>query len=250
MDAVRYERSAAGPEASPASARRTRWAIAAGLSFLVVATIGGVLVASAGPGTVVAGSTRRARLLEAVVLRSVILEQNLGAPAPPGVTGGTWALRGIALRGPVTSPRLAVPARSWVRPDGRIALLGPAQAERIVREQSTEVGEVASGELRTELLGQLRSIVAGERRSASALSSPGGARVVRWFSATLDGSHATVDGYIDTWDERDAVTGRPGSLTETRSIVVGEIEVLANLVRSHAVWRVGTLAQKPYQQAT
>jgi len=230
-----------------------RRAAAGALAALVAATVVGVVLGSDGQGAPVARDAPVARALEAVVVRALALEQNLGAPAPPGVADPAWALRGVASVGPAGSPHLARPGRPWVRPDGTVAFLGAAQAASILAAQTRELRALSAGGLRSELLGELRSIVSGERHSTATLSSPGGARPVRWFSVTVDGARATVDGYVDTWDERTTVRrSRAGAGTWVASshVEVAEVEALATLERSGGVWRVDSLAQKPYQQAT
>ncbi|MDA8292466.1 MAG: hypothetical protein M0Z33_12425, partial [Actinomycetota bacterium] len=165
----------------------------------------------------------------------------------------SWALAGVGARGPVAHLRLARPGRAWVRPDGAVAYLDGAEAAAILASQSREVRAVASGALRAELLRELAAIVAGERRSSAGLSSPGGARPVRWLSVTRAGGTATVDGYVATWVEQTSVRRLPGPgerHVASESVSYAEVEALASLASSGGTWRVVSLAEKPYQQAT
>lgn len=246
---MRYER--ASPAGGGRATSGVRRAIAAAVALLVAATVAGVVVGSRGGGTGVPPQSGRARALEREVVRVMTLEENLGAPAPPGLTSRRWALEGDAMRGTPSSPALVRPGRAWVRPDGSVALLGAGEAAAILRSQSSEVRAVTAGALRAELLGELAGLVAGERRPGGPLSSPGGARAVTWLSVTLDGGRATADGYVDTWDARTTVRALPGGgHAATTAVVFAEVEAVAGLVRSAAGWRVDSLAEKPYQQAT
>lgn len=259
---MRYERSSGGASSTEQRGDwRTRRLVAAavGVVFLGAGAVAGV-VASGGSSGSVPVASRRAQALERVVFETVVLEDDLGAPAPPGTGAADWALRSIPVARsgarPGGSPGgrdasvLLAPAYPWVGGDGRVELLATSAARALVATQSADVAEVTAGELAGQLGGQLASIVAHEQHSDASLSAPGGARLVEWYSVVVHGGRATVDGVVDNWEELVTVTGSGAHRRLVASLRSAELEVLASLHSVGARWKVASLAEKPYQQAT
>jgi hypothetical protein len=223
----------------------------------VLAVTVGLLAAGAIAGFVASGSNatdpvsaHTAHGLEAVVVETVVLESDLGAPTPPAFTSTSWALRSLARAARGSAGPLTVADYRWVGTDGTVHLLDAPAASAILSSQRSDISSVATGRFATSLDAQLASIVRGEQRSDASLSGPGGARVVQWYSVTRHGASATVDGVLEAWDERLAVTGAPGRRHVVPSMQFGEIEALATFTRTASGWRVSALDEKPYQQAT
>jgi hypothetical protein len=245
---VRYERSSQGVESSP-RARPTRRLVVAGSAVVLAgAALGGLLVSASPSGSrPVASATSHG--LENVVLEALVVQDDLGAPTPPGVTGASWALHSLPARPRGVISSFAIPTYQWVR-SGAVQLLDRKSGAALLAADRRDVALVAAGSLRSQFDSQLASIVQGEERSSASLSAPGGARLVRWYSVAVHGDRATVDGMLENWDEQVTVTGSAGHRRLRSSIQWSEIEALASLQRTSAGWRVTSLDEKPFQQAT
>lgn len=185
-------------------------------------------------------------------LEANVLEENLGAPAPPGTTGATWALRADRIdradRG--RTAHLALAEHGWIGRSGTVALLSRRQAAGIVSGQSEDVRLVFGGTERRQQLEELSVLVSGEERSAQGLVSPGGASILRWYSVTVTGAIAHADAVVSQWVQHDSVVGPPGRERVASSIVADEVDAKATLERTGGRWRVVSLSLSPWQQPT
>jgi hypothetical protein len=214
--------------------------VAAGALALVLA-LGSSAAAPSDPGQVSA--------VERVVVEVGNLAADVGAPAPAGSAVASWALVGDPL-GRGQPLHLARAEHPWVGANGSIRLLSAAEAAALRRAQDALIGAVATGEERAQLTAQLVSIVAGEQRSAAALSSPGGVRPERWYSVDVTGTSASADVLLDEWQQHDQLAATGAGKRLQASVATGKVEAKATLRRSGGTWRVATLVFTPWQQPT
>ena len=243
---MRYERRGMDVASRAPRSRRQR-RIVSGVAAVVVVVAGvffGVNV-SKGPHRVV--------LIPGIAkpyLEANILIQNLGSPAPVGVTSTSWSIHGDELLDATSAPRLAAPERHWMTPTGTLIPLTSREAAAITSSQRELADSIMTGHLLHTTMQQLTQLVTGERRARPKISSPGGGSVLTWYSITPTGNTATVDATVEIWEQVDELVATPSGLRITSSINQAEIEGKATLVRAHGTWKVATLDQQPYQQAT
>lgn len=243
---MRYERS--GPESGssvPWSRQRRR-------VFMVVAAVvialGGVLA-----GVVISNGSKKVVVIGALAkpyLEANALIQSLGAPAPLSMPSTTWPLAGDALRHASASPALLHPERRWVDSNGKLIALTPSEGASILASQRLLAASVMTGTLLADTQQQLGSIVHGEFGPHPHISSPGGASIAAWYSMTAHGDTASVDAAVYTWEQQDSWVATQSGVKLVTSINQAEVEGKATLRRVGGVWKVETLAQAPYQEAT
>jgi hypothetical protein len=184
-------------------------------------------------------------------LAANILIQNLGSPTPQGVTSTSWAVVGDGLLGAATtSPHLAVAERKWVDASGKVVPLPRAEGAAIVANQRELAASIMTGELLSTTDHEIDQLVRNEYGSHPTISSPGGGAIVGWYSIAQHGATASVDATVNIWVQVDELVNTPSGFRVSSSINQAEIEGRATLVRSHGIWKVATLHQLPYQQAT
>lgn len=243
---MRYERR--GIEVAQKTPRSLRQRRLMALGTVVVVAVAGAFLGlnlSKGPHRVV--------VIQGIAkpyLAANILIQNLGSPAPRGVTSPSWAIEGDALLGPSSSPHLALKERAWMGRSGELVPLSSSEVTTILLTQRRLANSVMTGHLLQTTNQQLGQLVDGEQKSRPQISSPGGGSIVTWYSITPRGDTATVDATVEIWEQVDEVVNTPSGLRIRSSINQAEIEGKATLVRTHGTWRVATLDQQPYQQAT
>lgn len=204
----------------------------------------GVLVAK-GPHKVVVISE-----LARPYLAANVLIQSLGSPAPSGTTSEQWALAGDPLLGGSTTPRLKLSERSWLDSSGHLVPLARADAAAITAAQRVLAASVMTGGLLASAEQQLDAIVQAELGAHPHISSPGGASIAAWYGMSEHGSTASVDAAVYTWEQQDTLVDTPAGLRLTTSVNQAEVEGKATLRRVGGVWKVETLDQAPWQQAT
>lgn len=244
---MRYERRGTDVSSKPPWSTRRRRITA--LSSAIVVAMAGVIV-----GVNLARGPHKVVVIEAIAkpyLAANILIQNLGSPAPQGVTSSSWAIVGDGLVGATTtSPHLAVAERKWIDASGKVVQLPRAQGAAIVANQRQLAASIMTGELLSTTEHQINQVVRAEYGSHPTISSPGGGAIVGWYSIAQNGATASVDATVNIWVQVDELVNTPSGLRISSLINQAEIEGRATLVRSHGVWKVATLNQVPYQQAT
>jgi len=243
---MRYERR--GPDVASAApwSRKRRRALAAALTALVAlaGVVAGVLVVN-GPHKVVVVDA-----LAKPYLAASALIQSLGAPTPVGVSSAAWALSGDRLLHASTAPRLAMSERRWLDSEGRLIPLTAREVASITTSQRLLAASVMTGTLLTSTERQLRSIVQEELGPRPHISSPGGASVATWYSMSEHGDTASVDAAVYTWEQQDTWVDTSAGVKVVTSINQAEVEGRATLKFVGGAWKVETLDQAPYQEAT
>lgn len=243
---MRYERRGPDPGADRRwSTKRRRVAVALGaIAVLTGGTLGGLIASR---------PDHRVVLVPAVVtpfLEANELMENLGTPTPVGLSGASWALDGDPLARGSGPTRLEYVERAWVDSSGRPLPLSPPVAAGLVAVQDRLVRTVFTGEAATQALHDVRVLVEGETQAVPTPSPPGGARIVSWYSLTVKGTHASADALVALWEQHDSyASGTTGRRIDS-SIVTDEIEAKATLVRVEGTWRVASLDELPWQEAT
>ncbi|HUZ19446.1 MAG TPA: hypothetical protein VMU75_02610 [Acidimicrobiales bacterium] len=249
---MRYERSwSPAPETGVRERRALRGQRRAALGVGVLAVAAGALalVLALGSSSAAPAAPGQVNAVKRVVIEVGNLAADVGAPAPAGSADASWALAGDPL-GRGQPLRLARPEHVWVGAHGAVELLSSAQAAALRRAQGRLIDAVATGDERAQLVAQLDSIVAGEQRSAAALSSPGGVRPKRWYSVDVRGTSASADVLLDEWQQHDQLSASPGGKRLQASVATGKVEAKATLQRTGGAWRVATLVFTPWQQPT
>ena len=243
---MRYERR--GMDVAPKAPRSRRQRKIMALGSVLVIAIAGVFF-----GLNVAHGPHRVVVIPGIAkayLSANILIQNLGSPAPQGVTSPSWALTGDDLSDATTNPHLVQRERAWLGSSHAIIGLGSAAAAEILADQRQSANAVMTGELLKSTDTQLAQLVAGELRTRPQISSPGGGSIVSWYSISAHGNAATADATLEIWEQVDQFVDTPSGLRLKTSINQAEIEGKATLLRVGGTWKVASLYQLPYQQAT
>src|SRR5665213_4345977 len=113
---MRYERRGVDVASIAPRSRRQR-RIFSPVAALVVALAGVFL------GINVSNGPHRVVVIPGIAkpyLAANILIQNLGSPAPLGVTSSSWSIRGDVLLDATVAPHLAQPERHWMTPTGTL----------------------------------------------------------------------------------------------------------------------------------
>jgi hypothetical protein len=158
---------------------RRRPAVLAAAALVAGGGVAVGLAVSGGPGTAVE-RTPAAEVVARAFVQASVLAESPGAPAaflparPPGPSDRR------PCRAAAGHLRPARAEHRWRSPGGNVSPLTPLGARRLLLAQRAEVRALLSGAARREQLGELASVVAGERRSRPAPVSPGGARVTTW----------------------------------------------------------------------
>ncbi len=221
------------------------------VALLAAGTAGLLTIATSGPGT--PPEPRDTAAIKAVLTRAEVFLVNLGAPRPVGVSSSTWSDPGDPLRlGAGGQKRLRYPERSWMSPSGHVIELTGAEAAAIASTGRRVASTLFTGALLAEQDRELATVIAGERGGSPTISSPGGARILRWLSVTGDDREAQAEAVVESWDLEDTftptATGAPGPISST--IGISEIDARAKLVRTATGWRLVALDQLPQQQPT
>jgi hypothetical protein len=244
---MRYERRGIEVAEKAPRSRRHRQIVA--LTAVVIVAIAGIVV-----GFDLAKGQQPVVVIPAIAkpyLEANILIQNLGSPAPRGVTSLTWAVSGDALLAAnSTTPHLAQPEREWLGSGGAIRPLSSSEAATILSTQRQLASSIMTGHLLSLTNDQLNQLVRGELQRRPQISSPGGGSIVTWLSITPNGDTAKVDADVEIWEQVDELVTTPTGLQIRSSINQAEIEGKATMRRVHGTWKVVTLDQQPYQQAT
>jgi hypothetical protein len=243
---MRYERSGhVDSSKAPWSRRRRKLTLLVAVVVVAVgATVVGLIESNGHKQVVVIPSIARA------YLEANTLIQSLGSPTPIGASSPAWPLQGDRLLDATSAAKLVDPEHSWVNARGQIVALSRRAGAAILASQRTLAASVMTGSLLSDTDRQLAQIVAGEMKTPPTVSSPGGASIATWYSMTQHGNQASVDATLLVWLQQDVlVHSLTGPRLET-SINQAEIEGRATLVRVHGSWKVSTLNQLPWQEAT
>ncbi len=244
--------AATAPPSAPRGgrpARRATWVLALAAGVVAAGgTAGGLIAALGGPRGIDGSPAGRA--VQRVALQANVLVQNLGAPAPSGWDEAAFALRSDPVLRVRPHWRLRYPERAWVGRQGQYLPLSGAEADRVLVGQRAALASVFSGALLRAERRELATIVLGERRLGGRPVSPGGARVIRWYSVTVAGASAQAEGLIEQWVQRDRLVRTANGVRIAASVVTERVDARATLVRRGGGWRVVFLAQAPWQEPT
>ncbi len=253
---MRYARAAvplpAPPDGGP---RRRSWRRPVPLvvgAVLAGGAAAGIGLTASGGGNPVEG-TPAGRAVAAAFVEANALFENLGAPAPAGLppSSAGWALRSVPLVvGRGGAGRLGRAEHRWIGPAGTAVPLDRATAARLSAAQATEVRAHFAGAARSEMLGELASLVAGEQRRPPVPASPGGARVTRWYVVAVHGDRARADAVVTEWGQHDTIVGRPGHERVVATVATDAVDANAVLVRRGGRWLVASWTRAPWQQPT
>lgn len=222
---------------------------------LLVAAAGALAADLAAGGRAVPAveSSPAARAVASAFVQANALAENLGAPAPAGLSpaSASWVLRSVPLvhdRG--GHLRLGRAEHRWIGPAGTALPLSPALARRLVAAQAAEVRARFAGPVAGQQLGALRDLVAGEERARPVPAAPGGVRVARWYTLQVRGAAAVADAVVTQWEQHDTVVGLPGRERVVAAVSTDAVEVRATLLRRGGAWRVVRWSTAPWQQPT
>lgn len=193
-----------------------------------------------------------AAAVKAQFLAANALLQNLGAPAPVGVTSSDWPTHSFARRerdGKALG--VAVQEHRWLDASGHPQALSAQAAGALIQEQSRLAQSLFVGASYREVSGQLASLVQAERASPPTPSSPGGVQVLQWLSLKLEARTAKAEALLEEWDQRDSFAlSASGRSVLVSSLDTGEVDATATLVELNGHWLVSSLNKAPWQEAT
>jgi hypothetical protein len=247
---VRYQRQE-GMGTDPGVNARLKVAALATVGLVVIGVIVGVIIGSTGSNRPEIDSGPAARAVATAFLQASVLMNNLGSPPPAAVTATDWDLVGdpIVDAGSARA-HLSEPEVTWPTTNGVPDALSASRASAISSHQRTLLAKLFSGSLRADQESQLASILSAERQSPPTISSPGGARIVQWFTRRVTGNTATVEAIVEDWSQIDTLSFPHGQPNLSKSLSTGEVDAKATLERSGGQWRLVTLARPPWQEAT
>jgi hypothetical protein len=247
---VRYQRQE-GMGTDPGTNVRLRIAALVTVSLVVIGVVVGIVVGSTGSNRPEIDSGPAARAVSAAFLQASVLMNNLGSPAPAGVTAINWDLIGdpIVDRG-TAHAHLSEPEVTWPTTYGVPNPISAARAAAIGSHQRALLANLFTGSLLADQEGQLSSILKAEEQSPPTISSPGGARIVQWFTRRVTGHTATVEAVVEDWSQIDSLSFPLGKAVLSKTLSTGEVDAKATLECSGGKWRLVTLARPPWQEAT
>jgi hypothetical protein len=228
--------------------RRTRIVVTSAV-LLAIGLIVGLLVAL-GQSKPAVESSPLAKMLESRFVDANVFIENLGAPAPAGL-GRHWETTSVPLLGASSAnAHLGRAEHDWLSSSGTPEPLHASELRAILEDQRAVIEELFTGAERSDLLAQLSQVTSGEAQSPPVISSPGGARVRQFYEVSVQGHIAMVRALVDTWVQLDSIDARSGRLRLSTSVEQSRVLSSATFQKTPNGWRIASLNQVPWQQAT
>jgi hypothetical protein len=177
--------------------------------------------------------------------------ENVGVPMPTGVTDDDWFLKGDPIVAKSSShPHVLYPEHNWTPKNDGIVPLSSSQAKAIEAVQLPFINQFFSASYLDLVKSQLKDALKGETGSAHSPSSPGYAEITTWKSVTANGTTGRVDAVVSFWEQQDSIVNGTSALRIEPGMQIGIVESVANLVYVHGLWKITSLINSPWQQAT